>query len=107
MLTPFLALLIDSTEHAYDGIVHLLAEPDGGWQFLPVGDYTFTFYMVIPSDENLPPSLEGKFGHIRYWFRGIIKRGRGRSDIKTSNAILHIGELPLEDFEEEMVGKKV
>lgn len=101
--TFFSFLLLDSTDPALQSHLQQPVEKNG-YQVLPRGDYSFTFYMVIPSDQNLPPSLEEKFGHIRYWFRGVIKRGRGRTDIKTSDATWKIGDVSLEDFEEEMVG---
>ena len=68
------------------------------------GNHCFSFYVVLPSDVDLPPSLEGKFGFIRYWLRGVIERGRGKSDLKTSDERILIGDnASTEDFEEALV----
>ena len=39
----------------------------------PGEEYTLPFEFHIPS-ENLPSSVEGNFGHVRYWIRALIDR---------------------------------
>ncbi|XP_020612616.1 arrestin domain-containing protein 4-like [Orbicella faveolata] len=47
----------------------------------PGDEYTLPFQFHIPS-ENLPSSVEGNFGHVRYWLRAFIDRP-WRFDIST------------------------
>lgn len=48
---------------------------------LAPGEYSFPFQFHIPS-ENLPTSVEGNFGHVRYWLKAFIDRP-WRFDITT------------------------
>ena len=48
---------------------------------LAPGEYSFPFEFHIPS-ENLPTSVEGNFGHVRYWLKAFIDRP-WRFDITT------------------------
>ena len=42
----------------------------GGAEILPAGEHFFQYSMVLP--HHLPPSFEGKYGHIRYTVKGIL-----------------------------------
>ena len=61
---------------------HLSAPDQAGENpVLAPGEYTFPFQFHIPS-ENLPTSVEGNFGHVRYWLKAFIDRP-WRFDITT------------------------
>lgn len=57
---------------------------------LAPGEYSFPFQFHIPS-ENLPTSVEGNFGHVRYWLKAFIDRP-WRFDI-TTRAVFTVIEL--------------
>ena len=57
---------------------------------LAPGEYTFPFQFHIPS-ENLPTSVEGNFGHVRYWLKAFIDRP-WRFDIFTAEAFFTVIE---------------
>lgn len=40
---------------------------------LQPGDYSYPFQFVIPN-QNMPTSVEGSHGYVRYWLKGIIDR---------------------------------
>ena len=48
---------------------------------LAPGEYSFPFQFHIPN-ENLPTSVEGNFGQVRYWLKAFIDRP-WRFDITT------------------------
>jgi len=62
---------------------HLSAPDEAGENpvLAPGDEYTLPFQFHIPS-ENLPSSVEGNFGHVRYWLRAFIDRP-WRFDIST------------------------
>ena len=48
---------------------------------LQPGDYSYPFQFLIPNI-NVPSSVEGKYGYVRYWLKGIVDRP-WRFDITT------------------------
>ena len=48
---------------------------------LQPGDYSYPFQFLIPNI-NVPTSVEGKYGYVRYWLKGIVDRP-WRFDITT------------------------
>lgn len=40
---------------------------------LQPGDYSYPFQFLIPN-QNMPTSVEGSHGYVRYWLKGIIDR---------------------------------
>lgn len=58
-------------------------EETGENPVLQPGDYNFPFQFHTPT-QNLPTSIEGKFGHVRYWLRASIDRP-WRFDITTKS----------------------
>ena len=49
---------------------------------LQPGDYSYPFQFLIPN-QNMPTSVEGSHGYVRYWLKGIIDRP-WRFDITTT-----------------------
>ena len=58
-------------------------EETGENPVLQPGEYNFPFQFHTPT-QNLPTSIEGKFGHVRYWLRASIDRP-WRFDITTKS----------------------
>lgn len=59
--------------------------PDQGGDnpVLAPGEYSYPFQFHTPT-QNLPTSVEGKFGHVRYWLKAFIDRP-WRFDITTKS----------------------
>ena len=51
---------------------------------LQPGDYSYPFQFLIPNIK-MPTSVEGRYGYVRYWLKGIVDR-RWRIDITTKAA---------------------
>lgn len=51
---------------------------------LQPGDYSYPFQFLIPNI-NMPTSVEGRYGYVRYWLKGIVDRP-WRFDITTKAA---------------------
>jgi len=65
---------------------------------LQPGDYSYPFQFLIPN-QNMPTSVEGSHGYVRYWLKGIIDRP-WRFDITTTAVFtmleyVDINTLPL------------
>ena len=63
-----------------------LAAPgqSGNNPVLQPGDYSYPFQFLIPNI-NVPTSVEGRYGYVRYWLKGIVDRP-WRFDITTKAA---------------------
>lgn len=71
---------------------------DGDDPVLQPGDYSYPFQFLIPN-QNMPTSVEGRHGYIRYWLKGVIDRP-WRFDITTTAVFtmleyVDINTLPL------------
>lgn len=71
----------------------LAPEQSGENPVLGPGEYSFPFQFHMPSD-NLPTSVEGNFGHVRYWLKAFIDRP-WRFDITTKSVFTVIERVDI------------
>ena len=63
---------------------------------LQPGDYSYPFQFLIPN-QNMPTSVEGRHGYIRYWLKGIIDRP-WRFDITTTAVFTMLEYVDINTF---------
>ncbi|PFX33067.1 Arrestin domain-containing protein 3 [Stylophora pistillata] len=68
-------------------------EQSGENPVLGPGEYSFPFQFHMPGD-NLPTSVEGNFGHVRYWLKAFIDRP-WRFDITTKSVFTVIERVDI------------
>ena len=63
---------------------------------LQPGDYSYPFQFLIPN-QNMPTSVEGRHGYIRYWLKGVIDRP-WRFDITTTAVFTMLEYVDINTF---------
>lgn len=72
---------------------------------LQPGEYNFPFQFHTPA-QNLPTSVEGNFGHVRYWLKASIDRP-WRFDITTKSVFTVIEYVDINADEELLVSDSI
>ena len=81
-----------------EGMLSLMIAPgqSGDDPVLQPGDYSYPFQFLIPN-QNMPTSVEGSHGYVRYWLKGIIDRP-WRFDITTTAVFTMLEYVDINTF---------